>query len=379
MRLEVLTQTRALPALEPWWRGLARRRAGPTGLFSDFTWQLEWWRALGGGRALRVVVARDGDEITGIAPLFEEQAGAARRLALIGSGGGGSDYLDLLARDAKALDRLLAATSAIGADLIELEDVDEGGALVSAVQRITRQSGQFLEIVPRYPCPFVPVRSSWESYVPTIARRETLKRREKWVAAQPGSRVTCERTAAQVPAFLMRFRRLHEARWEVDGGSQAFADGRLLRFQEAICARFADEQRLRMWTQWIAGVAVAVAYGFDDDDGRTLYYQAGFLPEWGARSVGIVLFARFVEDAFTRGRREIDFLRGSEPYKADWTKEARRIVSLRWAPTARGRRFLAQREALATARAALRSALPEALRVPIARLVRGARQRSTLA
>ena len=50
---------------------------------------------------------------------------------------------------------------------------------------------------------------------------------------------------------------------------------------------------------------------------KFLYYQSGYDPAWRSKSVGLVLLAHTVRDAFAEGLAEFDFLRGDEPYKYD--------------------------------------------------------------
>ena len=102
--IDTLTDTGELEPLGPSWRRLAARQAGP---FCDHPWSVAWWRALGGGRRLRVLVARSGEEIVGIAPLFEEEERGRRVWRLIGSAGGGADALDFLCQDESAREAIL--------------------------------------------------------------------------------------------------------------------------------------------------------------------------------------------------------------------------------------------------------------------------------
>lgn len=374
MRLEVVTDTRGLAGLRAPWTTLAVD-GRTTPLLRGHTWAMEWWRALGGGRELRVVVAADRGEVLGILPLFLENSEGYARLALVGSTGGGADYLSVLARSELVRAELIRHALNLGADVLELGDLESGDPAVGAFASETARLGTPTELLARYPCPYIAVREPFDRFLAGMARRENLRRRAKWLAAQPGFEVTCARDAREVPGFIELFLRLHHARWRDDGGSQAFHDGRLVAFQRAVCARLADEGRLGLWTMRVAGAPVAVAYGFDDDEGRTLYYQSGFAPEWGSKSVGLVLLARFVEDAFGRGRREIDFLRGAEPYKAEWTKDERRTVTARAALTSRGRAVLGWKALSADVRERMREAIPRALRVPITRFVRDVRRR----
>jgi CelD/BcsL family acetyltransferase involved in cellulose biosynthesis len=328
LRVETVTTNAGFARLERDWTRLAGASSA-LGPFRGFSWSYEWWRALGAGRELRLVVASDGRERVGILPLFEERTHGLRRLRLIASAGGGADYLDALAPTHEACAALVRyAVDELSPDAISLEDLDESSPTLAVVGALHAGRGAMRQ-EPRYPCPYVPIGGTWRDFLASASRRDNLRRREKWFAAQPGFEVSCETRPEAVGGFLARFHRLHAARWTEDGGTQAFPDARLVRFHERIAERFADEGRLRLWTLWVASMPVAVAYAFDDA-GRSLYYQSGFDPAWGHRSPGLVLLARFLEDAFDRGLREVDFLRGAEPYKRDWARAERRTTSLHW-------------------------------------------------
>src|ERR1700730_11418239 len=67
------------------------------------------------------------------------------------------------------------------------------------------------------------------------------------------------------------------------------------------------------------------------------YYQSGYDPNWASRSVGLVLLARTVQDAFAEGLQEFDFLHGNESYKRDWPRGERWTIQMRLWRGARGR------------------------------------------
>jgi CelD/BcsL family acetyltransferase involved in cellulose biosynthesis len=351
---------------EPW--DALHRRAGLLGPFSRFGWQFDWWRSLGGGRALRLVVARRAGEVVGILPLFEEER-PVRTLAFVGSRGGGSDYLDVIAPEAEVRRALLEhALRALKPDAVELDDVLDGSPTVPLFHALARGRATVTE---RHPCPYVDLRSA----PARRPRAETLGRRERWLGALPGHRVEVETSPSACTPFLLRFRRLHEARWRRDGGTQAFPDGRLWAFHARGLERLADAGRLRLWTMWAAGEAVAVAWTFDDE-GRSLYYQGGFSPAWSGRSVGQVLLARYLEDARRRGLAEVDFLRGGEAYKWEWTRSARWTVRLSWALTRRAAVAAVGERAMASVRKAAHRLLPAALEGALTNAVRAARLKS---
>lgn len=374
MRVEVLTDDRAFAKLQPDWDRLAGA-PGRLGPFVGYAWQFEWWKALGGGRSLRLLVARDDGRVRGILPLYEERTAGIRRFSLMGSAGGGSDFLDALADDDRTRQGLVEAALGLQPDLIDLLDLEAGSPLLPVLRRLASARGGEVREVPRYPCPYISIRSEWETFLASHPRRENLRRRRKWFASQPGFRIDCETTPEAVPSFLARFYRLHAARWREDGGSQAFADPRLIAFHNRIATRYADEGRLRLWTLSVARQPLAVAYTFDDGE-RTLFYQSGFEPAWRSRSVGLVLFAAFIEDAFRRGQREVDLLRGAEAYKTEWTGETRQTVAFRWAISARGRLALATEAGARRLREGVRAALPRPLKQTLSIAVREARMKA---
>jgi CelD/BcsL family acetyltransferase involved in cellulose biosynthesis len=93
--------------------------------------------------------------------------------------------------------------------------------------------------------------------------------------------------------------------------------------------------------------------------GKFNYYQSGYDPNWASRSVGLVLLAKTVSDAFAEGHQEFDFLRGNEGYKGEWARGERWTIQLRlW----RGIRGRAARNAVSArlfARETIKAALPK--------------------
>src|SRR3954468_18457947 len=117
-------------------------------------------------------------------------------------------------------------------------------------------------------------------------------------------------------------------RWEGDGGSAGISGPKVESFHRDVTALFGETGKLRMYTMWVGEQAVASVYGVVHGD-TFHYYQAGYDPEWRNKSVGLVLVGATFEDALRMGLRHYDFLRGTEPYKADWVSMQRRTVGLR--------------------------------------------------
>ncbi len=359
--------TIGMPAAEEWRALNGRARAGT--LFLGPEWLLPWWKQFGEGRELAVVCVREGGRLIGLLPLFLEQVRLSgievRRLAFLGDGDTGCDYLDALAepgREREVLDQCLAKLVELPWDLCDLDGLwRESFTALHLAQRFPpgkAVSGVLRDARIRFVCPHIPLSGTWEQYLEGLSRRENLRRREKWIYRQPGVSVSCAREPDAAMKATDEFLALHRARWAVEGGSDGLTDARHEAFHRDASQELARAGMLRMYTLYAARRPVASVYGVVHGN-RFNYYQSGYDPNWASRSVGLVLLARTVQDAFADGLREFDFLRGNEGYKGDWSRGERWTIQLRlW----RGARARAARAALGAslfAREAVKAALPE--------------------
>jgi CelD/BcsL family acetyltransferase involved in cellulose biosynthesis len=357
------------------WRALNdRARTGTMFLGPD--WLEPWWQNFGEGRELATLCVREGGRLIGLLPLFTERVRlggiAVRRLAFLGDGETGCDYLDVLAepgREREVLEHCLAKLMELPWDVCDLDGLwRESFTALQLAQKFPPgrgAQGMIRDGRVRYVCPHIALSGTWEQYQESLGRRENLRRREKWLYRQPGVSVSCARAPEEAVKATDQFLALHGARWAVEGGSDGLTDARHEAFHREAAQRLARAGMLRMYTLHAARRPVASVYGVVHG-GKFNYYQSGYDPNWACKSVGLVLLARTVQDAFGEGLREFDFLRGNEGYKGEWSRGERWTIQVRlW----RGRRGRAARAALGASvftREVVKAALPrgatEALR-----------------
>ena len=65
-------------------------------------------------------------------------------------------------------------------------------------------------------------------------------------------------------------------------------------------------------------------------------WNTQYKPSYASYSPGRLVLVRFVEQRFREGCRELDFMRGEERYKFDWTSYFRTNLALRSSPMASG-------------------------------------------
>ena len=127
---------------------------------------------------------------------------------------------------------------------------------------------------------------------------------------------------------MERLFQLNEKRWAQKGKAGSLGTSTLLsQFHRQIAPILLQKDWLRFYCLWLNNEIAGVLYCFQYKD-KISYYNSGFNPSLPKYSLGTVLIACCIEDAISEGIKEFDFLRGSEPYKYNWTGEDRKNIRL---------------------------------------------------
>jgi CelD/BcsL family acetyltransferase involved in cellulose biosynthesis len=333
-------------AMREQWRELAADSLA--GVFNSWEWLHTWYELLGRGRAPRIYTARDArGRLNGLLPLAVERRLAVglpvRRLAFLGETHVGSDYLDVVARRGHEEEVIAAFAARLLEDrgewdLLDLLDMDEASPALAVFTRVLERAGYVVRVSEASVCPyelFTPGQS-FDEFLRGTSRRDNYLRRRKWLEKQPGYRVERVTTPESAGPAYEEFLRLHALRWAASGGSGGITGPEVEAFHREVVPLLAGRDMLRFYTMWVGETAVASVYGIRERD-KFIYYQSGYDPAWGSKSVGMVLVGETFKDAVEDGLREYDFLRGSEAYKSDWTARTRYTRTLRaFRPGSRG-------------------------------------------
>jgi hypothetical protein len=262
-------------------------------------------------------------------------------LEFLGTGGIGSDYLDIIVR--RGMERhaiaALAAHLAERQPVLELGQVNRGAAHAIALALELKQRGWDSTRTPTDLCPFISFSGlTWESYLASLGRehRYNFRRRLKNLSKQWDVRFEQVQSEAERGEALRALIALHSLRWRERGSRGAFCAPELVAFHEELSQAALRQGWLRLHVLRLDGEAAAVLYGFRYNDVLN-YYQSGFDPALRRHSVGLVTMGLAIKSALEEGTRSYDFLRGDESYKMLWTHEERELVRLElYPPCARG-------------------------------------------
>jgi CelD/BcsL family acetyltransferase involved in cellulose biosynthesis len=322
-----------LEALAPAFEAL-EEPARPGAIFRSWSWISAWWNTFSARREPLVLVAHAADAggIVGLLPLFAEPTPlGGRRLALMGEGIVGSDYLGLVCRaaDEPSLAQAFADYCATAQyDELCLDGLADADPLARAL--VERLPPARLTVEPRFRCPHLRLAGRFDDYLARLpdGTGAQWRRRRRWLEKRPGFAIDVATAPDDVVAALDTLFVLHRRRWARDGGSDAIDKPEVEDFHRCAARLLAERGWVRLYVLSADGAARAALYGWRLAD-RFVFYQCGYDPDWQQRSVGTVLLGQVIRDCFADGVTELDLLRGTEPYKLRWANGCRDTVRLR--------------------------------------------------
>jgi CelD/BcsL family acetyltransferase involved in cellulose biosynthesis len=148
------------------------------------------------------------------------------------------------------------------------------------------------------------------------SHRRKMHQAENRIRRSGGARFTVARGAEWREMLLSLFQ-LHERRWRERGEGGVLADPRVRAMHLEVAPAMLVRGVLRLFTLHVGERLAAALYGFVCR-GRLSCYLQGIDPAASYCSPGVALLRRVIEHAIAEGVREMELLRGAEPYKYRW-------------------------------------------------------------
>jgi CelD/BcsL family acetyltransferase involved in cellulose biosynthesis len=304
-------------------------------LFLTWEWLYTWWKHLGGRRRLHLILVRDRQELTAIAPLAWRPPVLFRLLPLpalefLGTGIVGSDHLDMIVRSGREREvhAALAAALADAPCVLELAQVNRESSFAAKFARRLGRGKRSIRDTAADICPFIDLAGhSWESYLESLGstHRYNLRRRMRNLLKGFDVRFEQVQTDAERREALDALVALHTRRWRERGGSEVFGTPALLSFYDEMSRLALQRGWLRLFVLRLDGRPAAIFHGYRY--GRSFYfYQLGFDLTFAKESVGLVTLGLTIQRAIEEGATEYDLLRGGEPYKFLWAPKVRELA-----------------------------------------------------
>jgi CelD/BcsL family acetyltransferase involved in cellulose biosynthesis len=356
MQVKHITSWQELASLEADWNAIADGNP-----FRSWDWLATWWKHYGkiesaavdnvsageqnNDRQLYVLAVFDDSEaqrLIGVAPWYLDRTrikGSVVRW--LGSGEVCTDHLSLICQpkdvDCVAEEVAQELTERLDDwDRIDLSAVDTGDPAIEKL--LARLEGRecLISRQPADSCWVLDLPASWDEYLAGISKshRKQLRQLERRVVES--DRVEWNRVETKVdfdqawPILID----LHQRRRRSLGEPGCFASRLFHNFHREAAGRLLERGQLRLSRMSLDGIPAAAEYHLADAS-TTFAYQGGVDPERLAEEPGRLSTILCLRAAIDEGHRQIDFLRGDEPYKAHWRATPRETFDYRVIPNRR--------------------------------------------
>lgn len=329
IRVETISDYQAFLDLEPVWNEVAEA-AGLGHPFLEHAWVRTWWECFGAGSALRVLVAKAGDQTVAIAPLILTPIRMwglkVRRLGFFYNAHvPRADFLIAQRpEDAyRAIWNHLVQTR--DWDLLQLCQLPEGSATLGAMAGLAGQDQCQTVIWQSGASPYLPLRASADEYFNSLAgkHRANLRNRFKRLSAIGPVEVETVTSGEKLLEALDEGLRLEAAAWKGEAGTAISSDPDVSKFYSIIAQRAAERGSLRLHFLQAGSQRVAFDFSIAYKD-RIHLLKIGYDPAYSPYSPSNLLVFMLLRELFDRGDvREYDFLGESGDWKLQWTKLSR--------------------------------------------------------
>lgn len=310
MRVQVENE---LGSLAPQWDALLDQAARPSVFLRS------WWLASVATGSPQFVLLFDGEELVGGCPLQEVDWHGLPLLEFIGTGPLEPDHLDVVAaagREAQVRDAVFAWLLRPGARVVDLQGLNADSILLSDPDQMA--AAEVMEVAP-----YADLTVGIDAFVAsrrTSMRRHFRQAERRMERAQISFRICDEST---IEHGLTGLRDMHKLHW---GNESSFLAG-WEQFRSAALAGIRVGEVVLAEAVLPDGQSIAAAVVLTC--GTVAYnYQAGRLQEQQWTRSGQWLDYRLL--VAHPDWSELDWLRGDEPYKTDWTTGKRNLYRLRF-------------------------------------------------
>lgn len=305
-------------------------------VFSTWEWIRCWWQHFGKERKLRILVAKEDNEIIGFAPLMVSKysflhLGKFHKLELIGSPDADYNNFVISKKEHECLNLFLKHLSQSSDwDMLEFRDIREGSVSAQVLNKVCGSPDSKLNFEMGTVCPYVTLPESTELFMNSLSAnmRRNLRRKMRKLQETYNVEFKDYNKFASVDEAMDTFFDLHQRRWNSIGERGAFASAAFCAFHRDIAKAFSRTGWLALDFLTLDDEPVSVEYSFDY--GLKKYgYLTGFNPDFGRYSVGMISKLYVIEESIRKGFREYDFTRGLESYKTSWTAAVRKNFVVR--------------------------------------------------
>lgn len=303
------------------------------------TWEylFTYWKHFRSDRKLKILcIENENSNIIGIAPFRLSRYNFADMLTynvLEPLGYRGADYTGLIMPEmqGKYIDLILNyLDKQEDWDFIYLLDVPETSILSHTIMKKGNDTFK-LEVVKGALCPYISLPSSMDIFLSKLSpsfRKNLKKRLRKLEKDFRKIELKSYKDFSTVNEAMNIFFNLHQKRWTLKGMPGVFYSEDVRNFYVEVAKIFAENEWLALYFLTVDDRPIAARFGFEYNF-KMYFLLPGIDPDYLQYSPGHIMHLKVIEKCIEKGITECDFLKGSEPYKFEWTSSYRRNLGFR--------------------------------------------------
>ena len=342
MTIRVIRTTEELQELSGIWDELLATSHSKS-VFLSWRWVSSWTKSYLGKNKLLCLVVYDGEKPIAIAPLWVKRMRFGKLftfkvLRMLVSERVGADHLDLIVSSSNRMavidliwDELFGNLRKEW-DIFSFDDIPTDSRTMDRMRWLSEEDYRCIktEFKGYAVCPYLPLPSTYDDFLDGLSRkhRYSINRYKRLLSEQAELRFECAANQEELDAAMELLIALNRKSWRERGQEGSFGTQAFIDCHRDLARGLLDEGRLMLCSLFLGERHIGSFYGFFDDG--TLYNYIMSVERGVDRrvSIGKVLLAMCIEKAIGRGCSELDFLRGDEEYKYEWTDRDRRNLSM---------------------------------------------------
>jgi CelD/BcsL family acetyltransferase involved in cellulose biosynthesis len=311
------------PLLQKQWNALVQEMERPE-VFYTHQWALAACRAFGESLVPSLLLAYEGDKLTGLAALaIDPEQKTASFLCSTSA-----DYCDLLSHPdhrAELLDAVLAELCRAGVPSIVLTSIPAESATIKALRPVARKNGYHLFVRPTAECAQVDLGSQGERVAlkTALGKKKIFRHSMNSLAREGPVSVSHLVTWVAIEPVLHTFSVAHVARFLATGRISNVASAARRAFLSELARLLSESGWLVLSRMLVQDRPIAWNYGFQFQ-GSWFWYQPTFDTSYERLSPGYCLLSKIISEACDkREMRVIDLGLGAEGYKERFANSSR--------------------------------------------------------
>jgi CelD/BcsL family acetyltransferase involved in cellulose biosynthesis len=326
--IDVITTVAQLMAYREQWDAV-HAACGIEFPFLTFEWITCWWNSFGNKSSLLVLIAKEQDEIVGIAPFMYTRIRyygvRLRAVTFIANYHSNRAGFMLVRNDKEVLQAFLqyVTTNLPQSCMCSFDFMLHGAHDNSVLRELLVEQNIPHVIKTTIASPYIPVAITWDEYLKTRSKnfRHKLNRTGN-IFKRVGPYEIVRYTDHDIDQGMQELLIVSQKTWKSSAGTAIASNGENITFYSSLAQEAARKGWLELWILRVQGRPICFVYNLVYRN-KVFAIKIGYDQSYAKLSPSEFLNTLAIKDCFDRKRLEYDWLGENIPFKMKWTDRCR--------------------------------------------------------